>query len=58
MYTVSFDQLLHTNVTNNGHIADPEAESAEDWLKEDSKSPEPVEEKSTVWLMYIAPDHS
>ena len=55
---MSFDQLLHTNVTNNGHIADPEAESAEDWLKEDSKSPEPVEVKSTVWLMYIAPDHS
>ena len=54
---MSFDQLLHTNVTN-GHIADPEAKSAEDWLKEDSKSPEPVEEKSTVWLMYIAPDHS
>lgn len=45
-------------VTNNGCIADAEAESAEDWLKEDSKSPEPVEKQSTVWLLYIAPDHS
>lgn len=44
-------------VTNNGCIADAEAD-AENWLKEDSKSPEPVEKQSTVWLLYIAPDHS
>ena len=34
-------------VTNNGCIADAEAD-AENWLKEDSKSPEPVEKQSTV----------